>query len=278
MVCYGPPVGHSTAGRDWTRVTDLAPSDQLTITFDFHDTIARCDRWFALEVRELVPAFLGWIAARNGDEPPAIQTAEAGKTDYAALRAEVGRTGIEVDAVAGLERILPGLGVTASTAEIRQGVDELMAGTLDDEVVPLPGVIETVRYLADQGVRLGVTSSAVYTPFLLWTLDRFGILGEFSDVLTSADAGFYKSHPGIYLASARRLGSDPDRIVHVGDSFRFDVEGARAAGLTTVWVQGGRDTPDGVPADLTLLDLTGAGPRLLSLAESISQRERVVDA
>ena len=258
-------------------MTEPAPHDQITITFDFHNTIARCDRWFALEVRELVPAFLGWIAARRGDANPPIAPVECGKAAYAALRAEIGRTGIEMDAVACLETILPGLDVSASTAEIRQGVDELMAATFDDEVVPLPGVIETVRFLGERGVRLGVTSSAVYTPFLLWSLDRFGILGEFSDVLTSADAGFYKSHPGIYLASAQRLGALPERIVHVGDSFRFDVEGARAAGLTTVWVQGDRKTPDGVPADLTLPDLTGAGPTLFSLAESIVQRPLPID-
>ena len=258
-------------------MTDQTIFGQATITFDFHDTLARCDRWFALEVRNLVPAFLGWIAAQRGEVPPPAETMDAGKAAYAALRAEIGRTGIELDATACLEKILPGLGVFEATARIRQGVDVLMAQTLDDDVAPLPGVIETVRFLGRRGVRLGVTSSAVYTPFLLWTLNRFGILGEFSDVLTSADAGFYKSHPGIYLASAERLGANPGQIVHVGDSFRFDVEGARAAGMTTVWVQGSSATPDGIPADLTLTDLTGAGPVLLRLAETVSQRGRFVD-
>lgn len=258
-------------------MTDLAVSEQITITFDFHNTIARCERWFALEVRELVPAFLFWHAARSGNAVPATEQLDAGRAAYAALRAEVGRTGIEMDAVACLETVLPGLGVLIETEEIRQGVDELMSETFDDDVVPLPGVIETVRSLSQQNVRLGVTSSAVYTPFLLWALDSFGILGEFSDVLTSADAGFYKSHPGIYQASARRLGAAPERIVHVGDSFRFDVEGARAAGLTTVWVQGDRPSPDGSPADLTLPDLSGAGPVLFELATEVARRGRTQD-
>ncbi len=258
-------------------MTDPAGIRQITMTFDFHNTIARCDRWFALEVKGLVPAFLLWNAARGDGSDPSAEQLGAGSTAYAALRAEVSRTGIEIDAVASLGTILPDLDVNIPLAEIRRGVDELMAETFDDDVVPMPGVVETVRFLVGQNVRLGVTSSAIYTPFLLWTLDRFGILGEFSDVLTSADAGFYKSHPGVYVASAQRLDTAPERIVHVGDSFRFDVEGARAAGMTTVWVQGNRPRPDGTPAELTLPDLIGAGPALLELATTVATRERITD-
>lgn len=269
--------GRQTAGRGWTRVMDPAVTRQITMTFDFHNTIARCDRWFALEVNGLVPAFLVWNAARSNGPQPSTEQLGAGRTAYVALRAEVSRTGIEIDAVASLEMILPGLDFSIPVAEIRRGVDELMAETFDDDVIPMPGVVETVRFLSGQNVRLGVTSSAVYTPFLLWTLDRFGILGEFSDVLTSADAGFYKSDPGIYNVSAQRLDAAPERIVHVGDSFRFDVEGARAAGMTTVWVQGDRPQPDGSPAELTLPDLIGAGPPLLELATAVVTRERIAD-
>ena len=245
-------------------MTDQTP----VVTFDFHDTIARCDRWFALEIRELVPAFLVWHAERHGTAPPNPAALERGRLAYHALRAEVRDTGIERDAVAALVAILPGLGRDVPEAEIRLGVDVLMAETFDDEVVPLPGVIETVRYLAGQGTRLGIVSSAVYTPFLHWTLDRFGLAGDFAMVLTSADAGFYKSHPGIYWQAAQRLDRSPGRIVHVGDSFGFDVEAGRRAGFRAVWVLGERPTPDERAADLTLPDLVGAGPSILGLARS----------
>ena len=250
----------------------------VTVTFDFHDTLARCDRWFELEVRELVPAFLRLNARRTGGEAPSPTVLEAGRAAYAALRDEIGRIGIEQDAVACLATILPELGLAVPAEHIRTGVDELMSETFDDAVVPLPGVVETIGFLSDAGVRLGVVSSAVYTPFLLWSLDRFGILGDFSDVLTSADAGYYKSHAGIYEASARRLGVEPAAVVHVGDSFRFDVEGARAAGQRTVWVRGDRPDPGGVPADLTLTNLVDAGPALLRLAREASRSGQIVDA
>ncbi len=261
-------------GREWTRT--MGPT--VAITFDFHNTLARCDRWFELEVRELVPAFLRWNARRIDGDAPSAAVLEAGRVAYAAIRVEVGRIGMEQDAVACLAAILPELGLAVPVEHIRRGVDELMAETFDDDVVPLPGVVETIRYLGDEGVRLGVVSSAVYSPFLLWSLDRFGILGQFCDVLTSADAGYYKSHPGIYETSARRLGAEPSAIVHVGDSFRFDVEGARSAGQRTVWLQGDRPVPDGIPADLTVANLVDAGPALLRLARAASRSGQTVDA
>ena len=35
------------------------------VTLDFHNTIARCERWFALEVRELVPEILRVLTERG---------------------------------------------------------------------------------------------------------------------------------------------------------------------------------------------------------------------
>ncbi len=248
-------------------------TSQVTVTFDFHDTLARCDRWFQLEIRELVPAFLDWHAARNGTPAPDDDMKAEGRALYAALRSEIKESGIEQDAVACLRSVLPGLGVRPSDDELREGVDHLMRETFDDDVVPKDGAIETVRYLADAGITLGIVSSAVYTPFLEWTLDRFGVRDLFADVLTSADAGFYKSDPSIYRESARRLGTIPERVLHVGDSHDFDVVSPRGIGVTTVWVRGTRMPPPEILADLVLTDLVESGPALLELACEVSARD-----
>lgn len=241
-----------------------------TVTFDFHDTIARCDRWFTLEVRELGAAFLAWQARRLGRPEPSGDELDAARDAYRAIRQAVLASGIERDAFACVSAILPGLGVDVSDDEIRTGIDELMRETFDGDVRPIAGAVETVLALTDAGVRLGIVSSAVYTPFLHWTLDRFGITDRFAFVLTSAEAGYYKSHPGIYLDAASRFGVNPGAVVHVGDSFRHDVEGGRRAGLATVWLRGDRDDPDGRPADLTLRTLTGSTASILTLARSVA--------
>jgi putative hydrolase of the HAD superfamily len=137
-------------------------------------------------------------------------------------------------------------------------------------IAPVPGVIETIRALQLTGARLGIVSSAVYHPFLLWTLEEFGIRDAFEVVTTSASAGFYKSRPEIYWSTLDVLDADPGQSLHLGDSFRFDVVGARRAGMRTAWLQrqGAEPLPDEKDPDLTFQSLVGAAPILLErLAE-----------
>ena len=101
---------------------------------------------------------------------------------------------------------------------------------------------------------MGIVSSAVYHPFLEWTLEAFGIRDAFHVVITSASAGFYKSRAELYVHAAELLGATPQRMVHVGDSFRFDVAGASRAGMGTVWLRGDRSEPEdpSIQPDLVL--------------------------
>ncbi len=235
------------------------------VTFDFHNTLARCDAWFELEVRRLVSAYLAWQAAQQGvvAEPPLLAAADAA---YRRLRNEIADHGNELSADACVARVLTDLGVPADPQLIRRGVEALMRDTLAD-VSPLPGAIDTVRALNAAGVPLGVVSSAVYHPFLEWTLDHFGVGDAFAEVTTSASAGFYKSRPEIFWHAAASLGVAPGRVVHVGDSYRWDVGGAQRAGLRTVWVagDGAASHGDGVAPDLTLDSLVGADSALLNM-------------
>jgi putative hydrolase of the HAD superfamily len=48
------------------------------------------------------------------------------------------------------------------------------------------------------------------------------------------------------------LGVDPRETVHVGDSLASDVAGAKAAGVTSVWVSWGREATDGPAPDYTV--------------------------
>jgi FMN phosphatase YigB (HAD superfamily) len=129
--------------------------------------------------------------------------------------------------------------------------------------------VETVRALHDDGIRLGVVSSAVYHPFLEWSLEMFGIASAFTTVVTSASAGFYKSRPEIYRRAAEHLGVSPNRIVHVGDSLRFDVGGASRAGMGTVWLQHRerREDERKFSPDLTLSTLTDSAAALQALLD-----------
>jgi putative hydrolase of the HAD superfamily len=97
----------------------------------------------------------------------------------------------------------------------------------------------------------------------------FGLRSSFAVVVTSASAGYYKSRPEIYWHAAALLGAAAARTVHVGDSYRFDVAGARRAGMRTVWLR--RDPAavdgDGGPPDLMVESLEGAAGSILGLVE-----------
>ena len=242
--------------------------DGGAVTFDFHNTLAVCDSWFELEVRHLVSSFLRWQAEEAG-EVPDKELLAAADVAYRRLRQSIIAHGIEQPAEACVARVLEELSVTVNAAEIAIGVATLMREAFA-EVAPIPGAIETVRALAATGVPLGIVSSAVYHPFLEWTLQRFAVRDVFQDVTTSASAGFYKSRPELFWHAVTALGAVPKQSVHVGDSYRFDVLGARRAGMATVWLTS--DATDGAengpPPDMTIATLANAAPRISDLLDS----------
>lgn len=62
-------------------------------------------------------------------------------------------------------------------------------------------------------------------------------------LVVSEEVGISKPDPAIFVEALARAGCTPDEAVMVGDSWRNDVEGARAAGIRPVWFN-----PDRTPA------------------------------
>jgi HAD superfamily hydrolase (TIGR01509 family) len=238
------------------------------ITFDFHNTLASCPEWFELEVRHLPSSFLRWWSDRDGGHlaPALLDEADA---RYRQLRQEIMEHGNELTAEACLEYIFGAMRLQVSEDDVRSGVTDLMRGALAG-AAPIAGAVTTVREIHRAGVPIGIVSSAVYHPFLEWTLDAFGIRDAFNVIITSASAGFYKSRAELYVHAAELLGATPRRMVHVGDSLRFDVAGANRAGMGTVWLRGDRSQSDdpSIRPDLVLTTLVAAAPEILTLFRS----------
>ncbi len=66
-----------------------------------------------------------------------------------------------------------------------------------------------------------------------------------------------KPQPGMLLAAAERLGLDLSRSASVGDRWR-DVEAARRAGVTAIYVECNYDEPASVGADVAVANLPEA--------------------
>lgn len=68
-------------------------------------------------------------------------------------------------------------------------------------------------------------------------LDAIGLGQYFSAVVTAADAGAAKPDARVFHFACQRLGLAPAEVLHAGDHPEKDVAGARAVGMTAVWVR-----------------------------------------
>jgi putative hydrolase of the HAD superfamily len=96
------------------------------------------------------------------------------------------------------------------------------------EFEPAHHAEEALEALAARGLALGVVSNWDCT--LPRHLETLGLARFFAVVVTSAEAGAAKPDPRIFAAALERLGTAPERTIHVGDG-RSDELGAAAAGL-----------------------------------------------
>jgi FMN phosphatase YigB (HAD superfamily) len=240
-----------------------------TITFDFHNTLIECDEWFQIEIRTLVSDVLRyWHDLGEIDVPGAVlANADA---EYRKLRLAIHGHGHELPADRAVRTILDRIGFTLPWEAIDIALDSIMRDAFRG-ARPVDGAPETVHALAASGIQLGVVSSAVHHDFLLWSLERYGMLGSFDRVVTSASCGFYKSRPEIYWSALAELDARPSQAVHIGDSLRFDVGGASRAGMRTAWYQrpGGKESPTpGLIPDLTVSSMAGIAPALAAVFET----------
>lgn len=97
---------------------------------------------------------------------------------------------------------------------------------LYDDVHPALGA------LRDRGIRLGLISN--WGPRLRPVLGGHGLDRLLDDLLISAEVECEKPQAAIFWLACRRLGTRPDRALHVGDNFRTDHAGASGAGLASL--------------------------------------------
>jgi putative hydrolase of the HAD superfamily len=67
-------------------------------------------------------------------------------------------------------------------------------------------------------------------------LAAIGLAGYFEHALAARDAGMLKPDPRIFALLLERTGLEAGCVLHVGDDAVADVEGARRAGVTPVWI------------------------------------------
>lgn len=240
------------------------------ITFDFHNTLIRCDAWFDLEIMTLPGEVAKRLGAARELASDSVPEHELTKT-YRALRAEIIDHGQELTAVDGVQETFRRLGLRVPADKIEPIVQSLFHDLIGQAAM-VQGADSTLAYLNSLGYQIGIVSSAVHHEFLEWVLAYQGLRQYLTVVVTSASSGYYKSRPEIYRHAFEKLDAPLSRSVHVGDSFKYDHLGGLAAGLRTVWFNesGTVHPPDAPCPALTLSTLVGSGPQIHGLLAEIA--------
>lgn len=126
-------------------------------------------------------------------------------------------------------------------AEQRAGAHDALAGVLATPVwcQPVPGARDGLHALRAAGMRLAVTSNsdgtiADHLRRHEWVQIGDGPGAPVEVITDSGVIGVGKPHPSVYAATVDGLGLAAERILHIGDSVVYDVDGAAACGLRSV--------------------------------------------
>ncbi len=109
---------------------------------------------------------------------------------------------------------------------------------------PYPEVFDVLTRLQELGYRLGIISNWGWN--LGKRVAQVGLDRFFELIWASAYAGYHKPHPEIFRQALTQMDLLPERALYVGDSYQYDVLGARNAGMAVAWVDrnGRADHPD----------------------------------
>jgi beta-phosphoglucomutase-like phosphatase (HAD superfamily) len=111
---------------------------------------------------------------------------------------------------------------------------DCMESYMRNEVIALPGVIDSLNYVKKHNYACALASSSSMR-LINAVVDKLNIRDYF-DLLYSAEFEPYgKPHPGIFITAAKKLGSDPKHCLVIEDSVN-GVIAAKAARMLCVAV------------------------------------------
>lgn len=107
--------------------------------------------------------------------------------------------------------------------------------TYAGNAVTLPGAAETLTRLQEKGYRLGLLTNG--DSKRQWAkIHSSGLYPYFDAVVVSGDQPFEKPDPAIYRLILSMLQVSAGEALFVGDTLKTDIEGAKRAGIDSLWL------------------------------------------
>ena len=136
-----------------------------------------------------------------------------------------------------------------------------------------PQALRLLSRLAGRGIPVVAVSNSA-RPGEVWRRflhDQHGL--EFQFVVSSCDFGWSKPSPGLFRVATERLGIPPASLLHAGDRWELDVEGASSAGVAPALYRGLWERYPPSESHLPLTRHDGGRPGVLRL-DSLEELER----
>jgi putative hydrolase of the HAD superfamily len=116
-----------------------------------------------------------------------------------------------------------------SSEEAQRNLDSFRTSweKIFDTVRPYKGFKESIIFFKEAGLKTGLLSDFP----LGKKMERLGLSGLWDAELCTEDAGALKPDPRSFLQVASLLGTAPEEVLFVGNSHKFDVIGAKKAGM-----------------------------------------------
>lgn len=145
-----------------------------------------------------------------------------------------------------VENISPGLSQRLEPGALAE-ITRVYADSFLDYPPPAHGdAVAVLQSVQDMGLRIGLISNTGMTPGTTFRtyLANTGMLDYFDTLTFSDEVKMSKPGKEIFLLTLRCLDAAPEQTVHIGDSIRNDVAGAKKCGLRTVWITGFSERDD----------------------------------
>jgi sugar-phosphatase len=121
-----------------------------------------------------------------------------------------------------------------SPKEVEDQIVRQMVQLIEKNASPLIGVLETLNFLKNQNIKIGLATSSY--EILIQTVLRELKIAHYFDITHSAEHEEYgKPHPAVYLTVAQKLNVHPSRCLVIEDSLNGIIS-AKAAKMKVVCI------------------------------------------
>jgi sugar-phosphatase len=111
--------------------------------------------------------------------------------------------------------------------EIEAAIVSKMCELIKETGCPLPGVLETLKFLKNQGLKIGLATSS-YSILIETVLTQLNMHSYFDFTHSAENEAFGKPHPAVYLSVANYFKVEPSKCLVIEDSLNGIISGKAA--------------------------------------------------